>query len=235
MGYVEAVEDGVRITGGNGKQTFYHPKCKFCNAEITRMSYVRGYVYTCPECKQKLEAMKDNHTKQKKERQFNSALRIFKNRARLSGILFSDYKAAVEVVRSCACNEGLFGSKEEILVAFVLEKAGIVFQQQKKVIVYYLDFVLPELHIVLEVDGELYHNYYNQEKDRLRDEDVKMALGAEWTIVRLSDYEICRSIFYIPELLHKISQGFYPIAAGNNYDAECSEIHYLKEMERLSK
>lgn len=50
MGYREAKEDGVR-TGEMKFSNCFYPPCHRCGRETFSRNYIRGYKYTCKDCK----------------------------------------------------------------------------------------------------------------------------------------------------------------------------------------
>ena len=63
---------------------------------------------------------------------------------------------------------------------------------QQKIGRYKADFVLPELKVILEVDGSIYHR--DSSKEGERDTYICLCMGAEWTVVRVKDYMINKDI-----------------------------------------
>lgn len=78
-----------------------------------------------------------------------------------------------------------FGSKQEAMVAIQLERNGVSYETQKKIGEYKVDFFIPKLRIVLEIDGCLYHT--NENATFLRDRKIMSYLGEKWEIVHLDD------------------------------------------------
>lgn len=50
MSYREAQEDGV-LTKAHGINMAYYPPCHICGQPTYSRNYVRGYRYTCKDCK----------------------------------------------------------------------------------------------------------------------------------------------------------------------------------------
>lgn len=78
-----------------------------------------------------------------------------------------------------------FGSKQEAMVAIQLERNGVMYETQKDIGGYKVDFCIPQLKMVLEIDGILYHT--NDDKAFLRDRKIMSCLGERWEIVHLED------------------------------------------------
>lgn len=231
MGYNEALEDGVRISKNEAK-TFYHPECKICGREMITESYVRKNNYICKSCKQENRELKKNEKMMKKERQLANSLRILKKQLHKMRKNIADYEDAIEKVKN---KIQLFDSKEETLVAIVLEYHGLRYEAQKEILTYKVDFSLSEYKILLEIDGELYHNYFNQEKDRVRDEDILTYLGEEWIVVRLSARTIDVNSLCLKELFDELAYTEYKRNICNNYDGMYFEIYTIRENQALDE
>lgn len=50
MGYIDAMKDGIRLSGKNEPRGYY-PRCQFCGAELFSMNYRSDIRYTCNHCK----------------------------------------------------------------------------------------------------------------------------------------------------------------------------------------
>lgn len=204
MSYYEAIEHGVRHIR-KGRTTFYFPACHICGAEVESMSYIPGNKYTCKACKAKnylsdKEKRIDNNA-EAKERKFDNAVgRIEKRIKRIE-----DYEDAIRKVREKLHRDGWFDSTEEIMAAIELVKNGIRTRHQVKLGRYRADFVLPDLKVVLEIDGSIYH-FNKTEKERLRDELIVLALGADWEVIRVSDELVNQNITRLVPAIKKLQK-----------------------------
>lgn len=194
MSYIEAIEDNVRFCENKYGDKFYFPKCVDCGEEIRTLSYIRNVNYRCPKCKLLLKA-KDNQLKQeqsfeKKEAKFNKAIKRLSEKVKNLKL----YNKAIQIVHDNLHKTGWFDSTEEILVAIELIKNNISVRHQVKFGNYRADFVLPQMKVVLEVDGIVYHNDRTVKHERLRDNLIVLSLGAEWEVVRITDEQINKNI-----------------------------------------
>lgn len=194
MGYKEAIEDNIKIKRGK-YDNFYFPKCHICGSEVVSLTYNRTQKYTCKACKtlgllsDKNRQVIDNYDA--KERKFDNAVnRIKKQYTRLP----KSYQRAFGVIHSKLHRRGWFDSTEEIMVAIELVCKGIKARHQVKMGRYRVDFLLPELKVVLEVDGHLFHNGNTSEKEKVRDNLIIANLGSEWEVIRISDTLINKNI-----------------------------------------
>lgn len=217
MSFIEAKEDGVRVSGGK-MGTNYHPKCHKCNQETWSLNYRRGHKYTCAECKEKEREVKATCNKEKADRQFTQAVRILKKQIRRNKKDLFNYAEAIESVNIKSQKNNLFDSKEEMLVAMVLEEAEIAYRQQEKISDHKVDFILPYENIVIEVDGKLYHNSSNAQKDRDIDNNVQTSLGDDWLIIRLSDDAINDNALYLCDLFYELKNSPQNRESDNRYD-----------------
>ena len=76
-----------------------------------------------------------------------------------------------------------FDSSHEIIAAIILIGHGIRCKPQYRVGKKIVDFLLPDLKVVLEVDGE--RHKYSAKSDRVRDEKIRDVLGLDWEVVRI--------------------------------------------------
>lgn len=80
-----------------------------------------------------------------------------------------------------------FDSSEEMLAMLILADHGISVKPQFKVGKYRIDFLIPELKVALEIDGDR-HAGKGYEENR-RDTLIRAVLGEEWEVVRIgTDY-----------------------------------------------
>lgn len=80
-----------------------------------------------------------------------------------------------------------FNSSEEMLAMLILADHGISVKPQFKVGKYRIDFLVPELKVALEIDGDR-HAGKGYEENR-RDMLIRAVLGEEWEVVRIgTDY-----------------------------------------------
>ena len=75
---------------------------------------------------------------------------------------------------------------------------------QYKVGRYQVDFLLPEMLVALEIDGERHKN--KKEYDTKRDIYIQNALGEGWDIVRIKTDYLDMKATKLPEAIEKVIQ-----------------------------
>lgn len=114
-----------------------------------------------------------------------------------------EYKEAIEVVEDfVADNVDKIDSAYEALAAIILVHNRIYAKMQYKVGKYQVDFLLPDLLVVLEIDGE-YHKHHKK-YDSVRDKFIKKELGPHWEIIRITTDNLGRDAKKIPEAIDKV-------------------------------
>ena len=138
----------------------------------------------CQECfekhKQDIEEKKSQMVRLKKEIMFENAMEILEHQE----YSFYKNKDAIEAVHEklLECPDK-FDSSYEIIVAIIFVSHRIYCKMQYKVDRYQVDFLLPDYHIIVEVDGD--RHKYNRYKDSERDDNIKYMLGKDWEIIRI--------------------------------------------------
>ena len=190
--------------------------CWICGKRATRTRIIKKYgdefeearpsrKYRC-YCKTCLEEVE---RKEKEERELYIRLKKREMFRKACSVLESqntdmyDYKEAIEVVEEyIEKNPDKIDSSYEALTAIVLVKNRIYSKMQYKVGRYQVDFLLPELLIVLEIDGDRHKHrkYY----DSVRDEEIKKQLGPHWEIIRIDTDNLDINAKKIPEAIKKV-------------------------------
>jgi very-short-patch-repair endonuclease len=99
----------------------------------------------------------------------------------------------------------VFDSTEEIEVAIILLQQGIKFRHQVRFGKRYVaDFVLDEMKVVLEVDGDIFHGESTMAKQKIRDDLIVAALGPEWEIVRIKTSTLNQNMAKLPKALKAV-------------------------------
>ena len=153
--------------------------------KIEGMSYSRPY---CNECKMlqvaETKKMFDDYTDLKYKVMFERALQSIE---KSKTIFMEEIKEDVDFIYDLTMTYKKFDSKEEIIVAIMLLSEGYDFKIQYKVKNYNLDFYIPELNVVLEVDG--YMHEHKGLEDAKRDREIREILGDKFEVIRIpTDY-----------------------------------------------
>jgi len=182
----------VQVSFGIGNE-MYRTSCSICGGPV--YTWVRRQLvkYKCKNCREReREAKKEKHAPMnatQAERRLEIAIEYLESK----GIL-KDYSGPLDVVGEYLYRPGWFQSSNEILVALELLRKGIKVRHQVRFGPWKADFVIPELKVVLEVDGDIYHKDERKEKDKIRDAAIIAHLGPEWEIVRITETMLKKNI-----------------------------------------
>ena len=144
----------------------------------------RCYCQKCFDEVMEREAEEEkSYTLLRKKRMFETATRNLEKQK----MDFIKFKDAIDTVEQYNLeNLNKFDSSYEIMAAIILVHNHIKIKPQAFVGRYQVDFLLPDEHIVLEIDGDRHEMEKTKRKDLWRDQDIKKILGNEWEIVRIS-------------------------------------------------
>jgi len=68
----------------------------------------------------------------------------------------------------------MYNTRPELKMKDLLDKLGVEYVFQKRILDYFVDFFIPSKNLIIEVDGNYWHNYpYGTEKDKIRDIRLK--------------------------------------------------------------
>ena len=162
--------------------------------------YCRCY---CEECKEEADRQ------EKQERELYIRLKKREMLRKACDILESqhtnmyEYKDAIEVAEDyIEAYPDKFDSSYEVLAAIILVQNVIPAKMQYKIGRYQVDFLLEELHIVLEIDGERHKS--KKEYDTERDRYIKKALGTKWEIIRIPTELLDKDAKKLPKAIRKV-------------------------------
>lgn len=162
------------------------PKCWRCgkpNAENSfwEASGIRKYCYDCYllERKERKNRIYE-YLRLKRELMLERAIKILEKQK----LDIYEYKEPIEVVADFMREKPeKLQSADEVVAAVILVDNEIPAKLQYPIGEYKVDFYLPTLKIVLEIDGFLHEK--NLYADNERDKDIRKILGADWEIVRI--------------------------------------------------
>lgn len=169
----------------NREYDFEHRQIILKSAKESPTRWYRCYCDECYDIVTKQEAEEQAlYVKLKKREMFRRACRILEKQ----NTDMYEYKDAIDVVESVLEEKpDKFDSSYEVVAAIILVYNGVLSKMQYKVGKYQVDFILPEMYTVLEIDGD--RHKYKKEQDRARDIEIKKMLGHGWEIVRINtDY-----------------------------------------------
>lgn len=116
---------------------------------------------------------------------------------------FEEYEEAIKAVEEYNLEHlDKFDSSYEIMAAIELIKNEIYIKPQFKVGRLQVDFLIPDYHIVLEIDGE--RHKYSKTKDAWRDIEIRNKLGEDWEIVRIGTSNLDKDISKLVPAIEKV-------------------------------
>lgn len=190
-------------------------ECWICGKPATKKSLLQeqcgldyeniGKRYFCDECFKKFyaehSADRKEYTRLKKKLMFERAVRMFERQ----DIDIYEYKEAIEAVQEFnAENPNKFDSSHEVVAAIVLIYNEVKTKTQFPVGNYRVDFYLPELKIVLEVDGD--RHKHKKKIDNERDSKIREILGADHEIIRVETELIEQNAELLVEAVKSIKE-----------------------------
>ena len=152
-------------------------KCIICEKEFESG---KTNVYACDECKRKIKLIKKLEMVDKSQKELEK--RRGKIKSYKPKIDMSEY--AKRVKDRVIDGVDSFSSVPEVVVAVQMQRIGLKYQTQKDIAGKKVDFVIPEIKIILEIDGELYHT--DENKSFLRDRQIMACVGEDWEIVHIN-------------------------------------------------
>lgn len=161
-------------------------------------SYRRVYCKKCFEVNENQKKQDlEEYLRLKSKIMFDRAIRMFEKQLILD---IYEYEEAIKAVEEYAKeNREKFMSSHEMLVAIILIHNEVQTKVQHKIRKYQVDFLLPELKVVLEIDG--YMHDHSQIKDSRRDINLREELGKEWEIIRIPTKYIEANVILLPEAI----------------------------------
>ena len=211
-------------------------KCWICGADVLS-SYGASDALSGRFCRkhwlehqQKYKQTVSEYLKLKTQVMFERAMRKMDN----AGIFMTGIKREAQAVQKHAtdCPEA-YKSSDEMITAVIMLSAGYDFELNYKIGKYIVDMYLPDLKLILEVDGERHDN--RQLQDSKRDTELRRLLGDEWEIIRIPTQYIEQNPEKIPDAvialarqkreLRKKNGGFLP----NSYSRR-EQAKYAKAM-----
>jgi hypothetical protein len=150
MGYYDAIEDNIPKERDKKGFEVYYPPCRICGAPVYSWRYLKGAQYVCQECRQLLVDIY-NKEKVSVDKQTGKLNQAIKRISKVTSI--NPYEKAISIVSKKLYKKGWFQSTEEIMVALELIRRSVTAHHQTRIYDYYVDFVLPQYKVALEIDG----------------------------------------------------------------------------------
>lgn len=172
--------------------------CWECKKELdvedlkNQKAFYEGQRVYCSDCYKKRQGEKEKENSAyialKKKRMFEKAVSIMEKQ--IDDIY--DYRGAILKVQNYLySNLDAFDSSYEIVAAIVLIQKGYKIRTQYKIGKYQVDFIVPDLKVVLEIDG-IHHKLRSKDGEHWRDIEIENALGNDWKVIRISTERVER-------------------------------------------
>ena len=196
MGYIDAIADGVKFGEGKLKGRYLIP-CELCGRTIIRTQYSRKRNYVCNYCKGQIkekEKLVLDHTdgiKTKKEKRFDRAIERIKSQV-------SDFSRYEKAIKLAATRLESYDSVPEAMVAIELIKNKHSVIPQQKVGRYRVDFALPKIKKIIEIDGEIFHK---PKRHSDREAIIQLAFGLDWKIIHIPAELISKDITKLEKII----------------------------------
>lgn len=199
----KVVED--EITAELARAVKIPSPCWRCGKEHLFIYEPTERVY-CPECKQIIKIQHEEKLKEyiklKMEMMLERALCIMERSGKVS--MDSIREPFESLSKRFASGEEGYKSAEEIVAALILDDNGIEYEANKRIGRYVVDFYIPELKAILEVDGHE-HNAKTV-YDSKRDIELRQDLPPDWEIVRIKTEFIAQNPSRIPKAIEEIRE-----------------------------
>lgn len=200
MSFIDAKSDGIEIVQGAFRCSYLIP-CEICGRKIRRTQYSRKRTYICDYCKglikEKEKAVIKKELLEVKtlhEERFDKAVdRIF---CQVDNP--EEYDNAIRIAKT-RCE--YYDSIPEAMVAIELLKLKYKIIPQQKIGRYKVDFAIPSIKKVIEVDGSLYHKQINNE----REAKIQFSLGLDWKIIHVPAELIEKDIQKLKQIIETFS------------------------------
>lgn len=168
--------------------------------EVKPSKYHRCY---CEECMNEINALEQQEQKEyirlKKRRMFLNACELLEKQH----TDMYEYREAIDAVEEhIKENPDKYDSSYEVLAAIILIHERIRTKMQEKVGRYQVDFLLPELLVVLEIDGD--RHTHRKTYDSQRDRAIKQELGPHWEVIRIKTDYLDQNAKALPKAIQKV-------------------------------
>lgn len=171
----------------------------------------------CEECgrehRERYEKALHDYCRLRMDIMYERALKIFERQY----LDVYEYKRAADAVKEFITDQfaeaekngtteySPFDSADEIAAAIVLLANEIRLKVHPKIKKYEVDFAIPSMKVILEIDGELYHRG-KEKKESRRDIDIRRMLGEDWEVIRIPTKYIHQNIELLPENIRSLKE-----------------------------
>lgn len=149
-------------------------ECIFCG---TLLDEENKNKYACNDCLNKFNILKQLTKADNAREKISKATQKYLRRK-------YDYQEERDNVALKMLKDGfVFKSTDEMCFAMQLEKEKIRYFPNYKIGNYSVDFLLPDMKRIIEIDGEIYHT--NENKEFIRERSIMSMVGEEYEIIRI--------------------------------------------------
>jgi len=193
----------------------YYFNCWRCGTLVPKMNKEPLNRIFCRDCAEEhykeITEAKERYINLRTKLMFENALMILEKQ----NVKMYKYIDAAETIKE-VIEKGLkqFDSAHEIVAVMELLRNKIRVKIHPTVGKYKIDFTLPELFVVLEIDGYM-HNFKKLE-DTNRDIEIRKELGAEWEVVRIPTKYIESNVKALVKAIKEIRHYKQNIRANNH-------------------
>ena len=188
--------------------------CWRCGNSVELSEEPQTRVY-CESCKQ---LVRDEHKKMvrqyadlKRKIMVETAVRKMER----AGVYMYEYLDIAKNIKvEVDANEDVFLSADEIIAAMVLQSYNIEYEANKKIGTYTVDFYIPELTVILEIDGVQHET--NRINDSKRDIALRNILGPEWEVIRIKTNYLEKNPERLPDAIDALYAEKKKLRAKNN-------------------
>lgn len=184
-------------------------------------------LYMCEECKTKIRKIKQLQM-------LDNAMSLLKKGGSSpywSKIKNGYYSEQYMILFNKILDNTYFDSKYEVIMAIIFEKNKIVYELHKHIGQRIVDFALPDLKIIVEVDGVLYHQ--NESEEFLREREIMRECGEDWEIIRIPEGDI--PMFVVNDIENALLYVLSQREEQKRFRDTRSDSKFLREFARMQR
>lgn len=188
--------------------------CWRCGAKKNYLTSIK-YRYYCDSCKE--EVAKEYDSMLKEFIRLKTLIMLEKAQRILEGqeIDMKEYIEAIEAVKEKALQDSRkFESAYEMVAALVLIINRVKVKMQYPIKSFNVDFLIPSLKVVLEIDGSVHKP--REKDDNRRDIIIREVLGKDWEVIRIPTKYLYRNAELLLEAIIEIKAQKQKARASNH-------------------
>ena len=185
-------------------QFCYLIPCEKCGRKNRRTQFSLLRTYICEYCRKGIKIIKKTFEAEQNgetvyDRRFASAVKKIVKQ-------YNDQKGYEKAISIAESRKMCYGSIPEAMVAIELVKQKFKIIPQQKIGKFIVDFVIPDLKIILEIDGKIFHKDSAVEGNR--DAYLKNMIGLDWLILHVSTDYVLRDVKKVGQYIIKAKEQF---------------------------